>query len=83
MTNSTDDAQSRRAAELLEAVVAGQLEAATAIAQWPDPEQGGVVGEALHLLHHFAADGDIRARDESYAAAQRSRLMEAARRLKP
>lgn len=81
MTDDSNNASVRKAAELLVAVAIGRLEAHAAIAEWPDPEQGGALGDALSQLQHFAADEDIRAKDESYAVSTRNRLLKTAQQL--
>jgi hypothetical protein len=80
-----DDSRMSDAATLLESVAAGALSAEDAILKWPFPDKEciGLVGLALHHLHHFMADDDIRERDASYGERQRRELLEYAARLRP
>lgn len=61
----------RTVTRLLELVVAGEIEPAQALARWPQTADGEpAFGTAWHDLAHFAADGDIRKKDEQYADYQ-------------
>ena len=72
------------AARLLEEVACGTLSATVAIQRWPfnSGEESRDAANALHALHHFQIDADIRSRDEAYAAAQVSRLRSTAAKLR-
>ena len=59
------------AVRLLKLVVAGEIDAARALDEWP--QSGGrenTLDVAWHDLSHFAADGDIRSKDERYTRYQ-------------
>ncbi len=78
MNRDADAADPRRsvAARLLRDVAVGAMSAESAMVAWPftDAENRGVLGHARHLLDHYASDGDIRAKDPSYAEHQRAEL---------
>lgn len=66
------DAETARiVTRLLELVVKGEIEPGQALAQWPQTTDAEpVCGAAWHDLTHFAADDDIRQKDERYADYQ-------------
>lgn len=65
-------------AELLCKVLAGSVSADDALAAWPAVDQGEdkLIRRAWHSLYHYSVDDDIRAKDESYAIYQRTKLQE-------
>ncbi|MBL7661754.1 hypothetical protein JNK13_03275 [bacterium] len=58
--------------ELLERVASGEIPASVAISEWPTYVKGDskTTYTALHELHHYSADEDIRSKDPSYAKEQ-------------
>ena len=65
------DAQTAKViAGLLERVIGGDLDPQTALAQWPQTGAEPIYGDAWHDLAHFAADNDIREKDQRYADYQ-------------
>jgi hypothetical protein len=69
---------------LLESVVAGTLDASTALEQWPniDSETDDLLVASWHDLAHLAADKDIRERDPGYATYQKDLLLDRAKKIK-
>jgi hypothetical protein len=67
---------SKKASRLITAVLDGSLTAEDALASWPAMSESSskVLKNAYHLMHHYFADSDIRARDEEYATYQRCAL---------
>src|SRR5437660_680801 len=60
-----DTETARIVTRLLELVVKGNIEPTEALAQWPQTADAEpVFGAAWHDLTHFAADDDIRQKDE-------------------
>ena len=62
---------------ILENVLAGDMSADDALIAWPsvEDELDEVLIGAWHELTHYAADADIRAKDQEYAEYQRNRLV--------
>jgi hypothetical protein len=69
---------------LLELVADGQIPAASALEKWHGigRERDSLIAAAWHDLSHFAADDDIRRRDDAYHLYQRKLLQEKASRIR-
>ncbi len=75
MVNETPIAAKEAAAELLRLVLAGELSPQEAQDRWPDPNMNHHdLNVALHMLEHWEADDDIRAKDAKYASWQVAEL---------
>jgi hypothetical protein len=57
----------RSAADLLQAVLEGNISAADAIEKWPSDYSDKLVNKVCNLLYHFRDDEDIRSKDKRYA----------------
>jgi len=70
--------------ELLSKVLAGTITPEAALDAWPEvlTSDDKITQNAWHSLYHYSIDDDIRARDSSYAARQRSALQEIVAALK-
>ena len=71
------------AAEQIEAVVAGKLEAQAALRVWPHAlnKKHPVLSHSWTCLRHFADDKDLHQSDEEYFAAEQKRLQACALQL--
>jgi hypothetical protein len=80
MTNSNVE----KVLQLLEAVISGQLTAEAALGGWPavDSERDKLITSAWHTLAHYAADADIRSKDQEYAGYQLNLLREHAKEIR-
>jgi hypothetical protein len=68
---------------LLERVARGELEASTALSEWPlDAESDELLSASWHDLSHFAADLDIRMKDPRYRIYQASLLLKRVEQIK-
>ena len=85
LTHSQEEHPSRVCAGLLRSTAEGTVAAEAALERWPKDARTGepIFGDAWHVLYHFAADSDIRARDTSYAVYQRTLLESTADELDP
>lgn len=70
--------------EMLAKVLAGELSPEVALSSWPVAEKSDdkLIKRAWHTLCHYSIDDDIRAKDESYAIYQRTKLEETIAALK-
>ncbi|HET6221316.1 MAG TPA: hypothetical protein VFE11_04085 [Dongiaceae bacterium] len=70
--------------KLLDECVSGRVDSTTISAALRDIDFGGddLLNSALHALHHFVADADLRSRDAKYRAIQLARLKQYADRIR-
>jgi len=67
MNNKINREARRSAADLLHAVLEGDVSAAEAIEKWPFVSNDELVEQVGCLLYHFRDDEDIRSKDKRYA----------------
>ncbi len=71
------------AAELLERVASGGMEASAALDAWPqDIGQDDLLDASWHDLSHCSVDVDVRAKDARYAKHQVSVLLSPAKQIR-
>jgi hypothetical protein len=77
--------QISRVVSLLERVASGEMEAPSALREWPldpDLEVDESLAASWHELHHFSMDEDVRARDQRYNRYQTDLLREHASKIR-
>jgi hypothetical protein len=78
-----DPEKANLAATLLERVARGELEASTALTEWPqDATSDELLIASWHDLSHFAADLDVRSKDPRYKTYQVSLLLKRVKQIK-
>ena len=76
--------RAKESTRLLEMVLAGEIDPAAALKQWPDidSEQDDLIEASWHDLSHYANDDDIRSKDPEYEKQQKQLLADKANKIK-
>lgn len=76
--------RAKKSSHLLEMVLAGEIDPAAALKQWPDidTEQDDLIEASWHDLSHYANDDDIRSKDPDHDQQQKKLLADKAEKIR-
>ena len=79
-----DIERAKKSTRLLQMVVEGEIDPATALKQWPDidTELDDLIEASWHDLSHYVNDDDIRLKDPEYDQQQKKLLADKAEKIR-